>query len=188
MPSPDRPAPTIRRHIRAGDFGAIIAHHGRTYGREYGVNGEFEGHVAASVARAAKRGFPRQREAICLVERGGELAGSVALTDEGDDTATLRWFVLDRDLRGHGLGRRLLGEILARAKDYGYARVTLDTFSELTAAAHLYRQHGFKLCSEDTAPRWGREQITYQLYELDFRDSGMSESEIKGLTPLSAPG
>ena len=96
------------------------------------------------------------------------LAGSVGLTEESDDTATLRWFVLDRQLRGHGLGSRMLKEMLTSAERGGYARVTLETFSELTAAARLYRRHGFRLLSEDTAPRWGRDAITYQRYELEL--------------------
>jgi ribosomal protein S18 acetylase RimI-like enzyme len=160
--------PTIRRLLRAGDLGAIVAHHGRVYGGEYGVDSRFEGHVAASVARAASRGFPSEREAIRIVEYDGRHAGSMGLTDEGNDEAALRWVVLDSSLRGRGLGRRLLGEMLATAEELGYARVWLETFSELEAAAHLYRDHGFMLVSADTAPRWGREQITYQRYELEL--------------------
>jgi ribosomal protein S18 acetylase RimI-like enzyme len=160
----------IRRSIRPGDFGAIVAHHGRTYGREYGVDARFEGQVAAAVARAATRGFPSEREAICIVERNGQHAGSIALTDEGNDEAALRWVVLDAELRGRGLGRRLVGEMLAKAQEYGYAQVWLETFSELEAAGHLYREHGFRLVSEDIAPRWGRDRINYQRYELDLAE------------------
>jgi len=160
--------PTIRRELRAGDLGMIVAHHGRVYGEEYGVDSTFEGHVAATVARAAARGFPSRREAICLVEVEGEHAGSLALTDEGNGEASIRWFALSPEVRGHGLGRRLLGEMLARAAEAGYARVRLETFSELEAAAHLYRDHGFELVSADTAPRWGRERITYQRYEMEL--------------------
>jgi ribosomal protein S18 acetylase RimI-like enzyme len=175
-------APRIRQVLRPGDLGAIVAHHGRVYGREYGVDETFEGHVAAAVARAATRGFPSEREAICIVEHDGEHAGSLALTDEGDDAAALRWFVLDSRLRGHGLGRRLLEEMLARAEERGYARVWLETFSELEAAAHLYRAHGFRLLSENTAPRWGREWITYQRYELDLApaDVAAARSTVAG--------
>ena len=43
--------PTIRRELRPGDLGAIVAHHGRLYGEEYGVDATFEGHVASTVAR-----------------------------------------------------------------------------------------------------------------------------------------
>jgi ribosomal protein S18 acetylase RimI-like enzyme len=162
------PDPSIRRELRAGDLGAIVAHHGRVYGEEYGVDASFEGHVASSVAEAAARGFPSPREAICLVELDGGHVGSLALTDEGDDEAAIRWFVLSPEMRGRGLGRRLLREMLARAAELGYARVRLETFSELEAAAHLYREHGFELVSAETAPRWGRERITYQRYELEL--------------------
>jgi ribosomal protein S18 acetylase RimI-like enzyme len=158
--------PTIRRDLRPGDLGEIIAHHGRLYGREYGVDSTFEGHVASSVAAAGGRGFPRDGEGIWIVERGGAHSGSIALTDDGDGVATVRWFVVDRSLRGRGLGRRLVAEALELARSSGYERVCLETFSELTAAAHIYRGHGFELQSEQTGPRWGREQITYQRYEL----------------------
>jgi ribosomal protein S18 acetylase RimI-like enzyme len=169
------PEPRIRRILLPGDLGGIIAHHGRVYRREYGVDETFEAHVAASVAQAAACGFPREREAIFIVECDGEHGGSLGLTDEGNDEAALRWFVLDRRLRGRGLGRRLVAEMVARAEEAGYARIRLETFSELEAAAHLYRDHGFRLVSEDTAPRWGRERITYQRYEL-------------GLGPAREPG
>jgi ribosomal protein S18 acetylase RimI-like enzyme len=161
--------PQVRRSLRPGDLGEIVAHHGRTYGAEYGVDSTFEGHVAASVARAAARGFPSDRERIWIVECDGEHAGSLALTDEGDDEAAVRWFMFDARLRGHGLGRRLLAELLAEAVESGYTQVWLETFSELRAAAHLYREHGFRVVSEDTSPRWGRDLITYQRYELELQ-------------------
>ena len=162
------PATRIRRVLRPGDLDAIVAHHGRIYGPEHGVDSTFERHVAATVAEAGARGFPSEREAIRIVEHDGEHAGSLALTDEGDGAAALRWFVLDPELRGRGLGRRLLDEMLAKAQESGYERIWLATFSDLEAAAHLYREHGFRLVSEDSAPRWGRDRITYQRYELEL--------------------
>jgi ribosomal protein S18 acetylase RimI-like enzyme len=158
--------PTIRRDLRPGDLGEIIAHHGRLYGREYGVDSTFESHVAASVAAGGKRGFPRDGEGIWIVEGDGAHLGSIGLTDDGDGLATVRWVALDPSLRGRGLGRRLVAEALALARASGYERVGLETFSELTAAAHIYRSCGFELQWEQTGPRWGREEITYQRYEL----------------------
>jgi ribosomal protein S18 acetylase RimI-like enzyme len=162
------PEPSIRREIRAGDLEAIVAHHGRLYAEEYGVDSDFESHVASAVARAAARGFPNEREAIWLVGLDGEHAGSLALTDEGEGEAAVRWFVLNSELRGRGLGRRLLDELLARAAQVGYRRVWLETFSDLEVAAHLYRDHGFELVSTDARPRWGRDRIAYQRYELEL--------------------
>lgn len=159
----------IRRELRPGDYGAIIQHHGRTYAREYGVDESFEAMVAASVTRAAMGGWPGgERDGIWVVERDGEFGGSVALTDEGADIGALRWFVLDRELRGRGLGRRLVSELVAEAREVGFERLRLETFSELCAAAHLYRSHGFEVVREETGPRWGRDSITYQYYELEL--------------------
>ena len=161
--------PTIRRELRPGDLGAVVAHHGRLYAREYGVDAGFEAHVANSVARVGIRGFPREHEGIWIVEQRGEHAGSVALTDEGGGEAVLRWFVLEPRLRGRGLGRRLVGEVIAEARAAGQTLLALETFSELTAAAHIYRDIGFELTWEETKPRWGRREITYQRYELPLR-------------------
>jgi N-acetylglutamate synthase-like GNAT family acetyltransferase len=163
--------PTIRRDLRPGDLGAIIEHHGRTYAREYGVDSSFEAHVAAAVARAALRGFPRDNEAIWIVERDGRHAGSLAMTDEGDGVACVRFFVLDAELRGNGLGTRLLDELLGEARANGFERAVLETFSDLTAAAHLYGERGFRVVSADSGPRWGRAEITYQRYEADLTES-----------------
>jgi ribosomal protein S18 acetylase RimI-like enzyme len=159
---------TVRDEFRSGDLEAIVAHHRRIYGEEYGVDSRFGDFVAAAVTRAAERGFPTERETIRIVELDGEHAGSIGLSDEGDGEAAIRWVVLSPEVRGKGLGRRLLGAMLAFAEDQGYRRVWLETFSELTVAAQLYRECGFVVTSADTAPRWGREAITMQRYELEL--------------------
>ena len=161
----------IRREMRAGDLERIVDMHARIYGRENGVNQRFVEKVSGAVELAARRGFPGPRERIWIVERDGAFSGSLALTDEGEGLAMVRWFVLEPSLRGEGLGRQLLGELLAEAEAAGYSRVCLETFSELRAAAHLYRDHGFEVVGSDTGPRWGRDEITYQRYELELHDS-----------------
>ena len=166
---------TVRRELRPGDLGEVVAHHGRVYRPEFGVDSTFEAHVCASVAAAGKRGFPRPGEGIWIVERDGRHAGSLALTDEGE-RGCVRWFVLDPELRGHGLGRRLVGELVAEARDAGYDGLYLETFSDLRAAAHIYRSHGFELTSTETGPRWGRADLGYQHYELSFQSRAQSRS------------
>jgi ribosomal protein S18 acetylase RimI-like enzyme len=161
---------TVRDELRPGDMEAIVAHHRRVYGEEYDVDSRFGDFVAAAVARAEERGFPTERETIRIVELDGQHAGSIGLTDEGDGEAAIRWVVFSPEVRGKGLGRRLLREMLAFAEEHGYRRVWLETFSELEAAAHLYRDHGFVVTSADTAPRWGRESITMQRYELELSE------------------
>lgn len=177
--------PTLRRELRPGDLGAIIAHHGRLYTGEYGVDARFEAHVARSVAEAGDRGFPRPSEAIWIVEHDGGHAGSIAVTDEGESVAMVRWVALDPDLRGTGLGKRLVGEALEQARSGGFKTLALETFSELTAAAHIYRGHGFEVVWQDTAPRWGKPAVTYQRYELDLR-AGIGSGDETGHVPIGS--
>jgi GNAT superfamily N-acetyltransferase len=175
--------PSIRREFRSGDLGAILEHHGRAYSQEYGVDSSFEAHVAASIAKAGLRGFPRPNEYLWILELEGAHAGSLALTDEGDGTACARWVLLDPAVRGQGLGRRLLGELVAAAETAGYERIVLETFSDLRAAAHLYRSHGFQVTGSETGPRWGRAEITYQRYELEL----LAEERRRELSRVEGP-
>ncbi len=138
--------------------------------------------------RPASRAFRGPDEHLRIAELDGRHAGSLALTDEDDGWATVRFFVLDPELRGRGLGRRWVAELLEAAETYGYEGVRLETFSDLQAAAHIYRSHGFEVVSANTGPRWGRPTVTYQRYELDFQSraqSASSESTGASARPLS---
>jgi GNAT superfamily N-acetyltransferase len=166
----------IRRKLRPGDLGAIVALHGRLYSAEFGVDSTFESMVASSVAKAGEGGFPGLREGLWIVERNGEIGGSMAYTDEGGGVAMVRWVLFEPQLRGRGLGRQLLGELLDEVEVHGYSRVALLTFSDLRTAAHLYRAHGFEVVWAETGPRWGRAEITYQRYELALPRAGADYS------------
>jgi ribosomal protein S18 acetylase RimI-like enzyme len=80
----------------------------------------------------------------------------------------VRWFVFARELRGSGLGRQLLAELLVEARAAGMQRLELETFSELRAAAHLYRDVGFEVIASRDRDDWGS-TISYQHYRLDLR-------------------
>jgi RimJ/RimL family protein N-acetyltransferase len=176
----------IRREYRPGDLGAIVRLHERLYPPEFGVDAEFVEHVAARAAEVEAGGFPGERESIWLVESGGELAGSLALTDEGDGTGYVRWVLFDPSLRGRGLGRRLLTELIDHARRLGYRRLHLETFSDLRAAAAIYRDAGFRVVAEETGPRWGRDQITYQHYELELGAQPISNTRRASSSPSTS--
>ena len=94
----------------------------------------------------------------------GEIAGSLALTEEDDGPAKIRWFLLAPSLRGQGLGRRLLTELVAEADEAGHERLCLVTFSDLRSAARLYRSLGFEITDSYRDGRWGR-PLLLQRYE-----------------------
>ena len=65
---------------------------------------------------------------------------------------------------------------MASAESFGYQTIGLETFSELRAAARIYRSVGFQVVWEQSGPRWGRDEITYQRYELSFQVRAQSSS------------
>jgi ribosomal protein S18 acetylase RimI-like enzyme len=154
---------TVRRELRDGDQEAIARMHGRIYAAEHGLGGTFEPDVERELGRALARGWP-QRGGVWIVERAGELAGTLALIEEGRTTARIRWFLLDPRVRGRGLGRGLLAELVEEADAAGYRLIRLETFSELTTAARLYRSLGFSVVGSHEDDRWGR-ALLHQEYE-----------------------
>jgi RimJ/RimL family protein N-acetyltransferase len=160
---------SVRRELREGDPEAIVALHDRVYRAEWERNDAFVLAVAANVAACRAAGWPERGGAVWLVEReGGELAGSLGLTAEADGTGRVRWFVFAPEVRGGGLGCQLLTELLDTARAAGMVRLELDTFSDLRAAAHLYRSVGFKVVSSSARDDWGP-PIIYQHYWLELR-------------------
>jgi GNAT superfamily N-acetyltransferase len=156
---------TVRRQVRPGDGKAIIDLHERVYVPEYGMNAAFVSGVADTVRAAADRGWPRGGGAWLIDGAGGRLAGSLALTREEESVGRVRWFVLEAELRGRGLGARMLAALLAEARARSMRRLELETFSALRAAAHLYLTAGFRLQWSRERADWGP-GVTYQHYEL----------------------
>jgi ribosomal protein S18 acetylase RimI-like enzyme len=156
---------TIRRELRPADPVAIADLHDRVYRAEYGLNGRFRTAVARGIEEALRGGWPERGGAVWLIDGERELRGCLGLTLAEDGVGQLRWFVLAPELRGCGLGRSLVGELVDAARAAGMRRLVLETFSALTAAAHIYRGVGFRVVRETRTEMWGP-PITYQQYEL----------------------
>ena len=158
---------TVRRHLRDGDADAIADLHRRVYATEYGLNEQFVGGVHRGLAAAVASGWPQRSGAVWLVDGDDQLLGALGLTDEGDGAGRLRWLVLDRSLRGRGLARSMVAELLEEARDAGMRTLTLETYKDLTAAASIYRDAGFSVQWERVRDDWGP-AITYQGYRLEL--------------------
>ena len=156
---------SIRRNLRDGDADAIAELHRRVYASEYGLNERFVESVRRGVEAAARSGWPQRSGAVWLVDGDEALLGALGLTKEGGGLGKVRWFVLDPSLRGRGLGRELIAELLADARAAGLQTLVLETFSALTAAAHIYRAAGFSVTWERPLQEWGP-TVTFQQYEL----------------------
>jgi N-acetylglutamate synthase-like GNAT family acetyltransferase len=154
----------IRTTIQPGDIGALVRLHGLVYSRECNLDVAFEGYVAAGLGAFATS-FDGCKDRLWLAEANGELAGSVAIVGVAEGVAQLRWYLVHPDARGAGLGRTLLREALAFCRERKFSSVFLWTISELTTAAHLYRDAGFTLTEEKSHEVWGALR-TEQRYDL----------------------
>ena len=147
----------LRSH-RPGDFGWIVQRHGEIYAAEYGWDGTFEGVVAGIAADIMAR-FDPATDACWIAEKDGRRIGSVALVAKAPGLAQLRILVVDREARGLGVGRRLVGECIAFARRAGYGAITLSTYSCLAAARRLYQQAGFELVEEVPERSYGQDLL-----------------------------
>jgi GNAT superfamily N-acetyltransferase len=147
----------LRTQLRPGDLGWIVHRHGVLYAHEYGFDATFEAYVAGPLSEFARTATPRER--LWLAERAGRFLGCVAIVAATPEVAQLRWFLVEPEARGAGLGRRLLHEALAFARQVEYQSVTLWTVRALTTAAHLYRAAGFQLVEEKPGRHWGVEGV-----------------------------
>jgi ribosomal protein S18 acetylase RimI-like enzyme len=154
---------TLRTDLRAGDLGAIARLHGTLYAAEHALDERFEAGVAGGMATAVENGWPA-RGAVRIAEVDGQFAGSVALTIEGPSEGRLRWVLLDPALRGAGLGRRMVSEVVAEGDALGLELIDLQTFSDLRTAGSIYRSLGFEVVETRRFSGWGR-PILMQRYE-----------------------
>src|SRR6185503_430319 len=137
----------VLRDPRPGDFGWVIHRHGALYAEEYGWDETFEGLVAGIVADLLKP-HDRTGERGWIAERDGENVGCIFLVRRAADVGQLRMLLVEPAARGHGLGRRLVGECVAEARRAGYRKLMLWTNGALTDAARLYREAGFRVVDE----------------------------------------
>ena len=156
--SGDAPASAILRGHGPGDMGWVVQSHGALYASEYGFDSTFEALVAEIVAKFLGS-FDASRERCWIAELDGAPVGSVFLVRHSDVTAKLRLLLVDPAGRGHGLGKRLVGECVAFARACGYRTITLWTQSILVAARKIYQDAGFELAASEPHRSFGQSLI-----------------------------
>jgi len=147
-------APVIFRALQPGDAGWIIHRHATVIAPEFGWNASFEALCARIMADFIDH-FQPDCERSWVVERDGEILGSLFLIREDNTTAKLRLLYVEPAARGMGLARKLLEKSILFARDKGYRRVSLFTTSNLLTARRLYDKLGFQLVESDRPAPFG---------------------------------
>ena len=115
----------------------------------------------ASAAGACEQGAPH------AFFDDGVRVGSACVARKSDTVAKLRLLLVDPAARGHGLGRRLVGECTQFARSVGYRTIMLWTQSNLKAARHLYREAGYRRVSQEPNKEFGK-KVTAETWTLDL--------------------
>jgi len=157
------PSVTLRAH-RPGDIGWVVQRHGALYAAEYGWDERFEALVAGIAANFINQLDP-QRERCWIAEADGEPLGCVFLVQQTNATAKLRLLLVEPRARGLGLGRRLVRECIAFAREKGYRKLVLWTQANLAAARGIYKAEGFVLRSTEKHNSFGA-RLTGEYWEL----------------------
>ncbi len=143
----------VRTH-GPGDMGWVLHRHAVLYHREHDFDLSFDTYVLNGLREFAEEYDP-STDRLWIAESDGCPVGSIALLASGGKTAQLRWFLVEPEFRGLGVGRILLDVALKFARDH-FDRVSLWTLLHLDAARGLYVSRGFTSTEVKTHGIWGK--------------------------------
>lgn len=103
-----------------------------------------EGFDASASVSADVHEVTPPRGAFVVVRVGGRPRGCGAVKVLNDGFGEVKRMWIHPELRGRGMGRRLLEALEARAKSLGVKRVRLDTSAHLPEAIRLYVGAGYR--------------------------------------------
>jgi GNAT superfamily N-acetyltransferase len=148
---------TISHGYVPGLIGRVVELHASYYANAWGFGAYFEARVARDLSAFMMR-YNAHCDRIWWVELDGVIHGSLTVDgyDDGKgDGAHFRWFVLSDELRGKGLGNRLMDNALAFCGECGFPSAYLWTFAGLDTARQLYEKAGFECRETHTGDQWG---------------------------------
>jgi putative acetyltransferase len=80
---------------------------------------------------------------IVIAVLGDRAIGCCALLAMGNGSFEIGKMAVSEERRGLGVGRKLLAQIIGRAREIGAKRLYLETSTKLPNAIHLYEAQGF---------------------------------------------
>lgn len=151
---------SIRDYFLSEDLQLLIEKQRQFYAEAHGWDDTFLAYLQET--------FDAKIEKIWIAESGGKFAGSVGLVKHDEKTVQLRWFLVDADFRGRGLGTQLLEHLVAYCQDMKFDQIFLWTVSTMAEARPLYKKFGFRISEvKQEASLWGQ-QLTEERWDLEL--------------------
>jgi len=154
----------IRTTLQPGDIGYVTYMHGYLYHKEYNYDINCEVYIAEGFCEFYKNYDP-QKDCVWVAEHHDRIVGFVLLMHRENNAAQLRYFILEPEYRGIGLGKKLINLYMDSLKAKGYKTSYLWTTNDLFTAAHIYKQIGFVLTEEKDSTAFGK-KLKEQRYDL----------------------
>jgi peptidyl-dipeptidase Dcp len=158
---------SIRTELNPGDIGYITYLHGYLYNKEYNYGITFETYVAKGLVEFYNNYDPK-KDKVWICEYIGKIVGFLLLMHRENNSAQLRYFLLEPDFRKVGLGKKLMQLFMDFFYNRNYESCYLWTTNELYAAASLYIRHGFKLTEEKESIAFGK-PLKEQRYDIRLK-------------------
>ena len=158
----------IRTALRPGDLGYIIYRHGVLYNKEYDYGLAFEAYVGEGIIEFYRQYDP-EADRVWICEHDDRIVGFLLLMHREQRVAQLRYFYLEPEYRGIGLGKRLMELYMECLVSRNYGSSYLWTTNEQDTAVALYKRHGFRLTTERASTAFGK-QLFEQRYDLVVGD------------------
>jgi DNA-binding MarR family transcriptional regulator/ribosomal protein S18 acetylase RimI-like enzyme len=165
--SQDTPSQTevLIRPFRSGDVGYIAHLHGILYDHTYKFGRKFEYYVMKGLTEFM---INTDGGELWVAEADNKIVGSIAITKSSDTIAQLRWFVLDEDYQGMGIGKKLMETALNFCKEKNYQHLFLWTVSTLNTARYLYQKYNFRKTEEKPNEEWTGTKLIEERWDLEI--------------------
>jgi acetyltransferase len=141
------------RPVRPDDAPALIEMGGRTSRQDLRLrfHGAVRGITSLASARLTQIDYDREM-AFVAVEANGDIAGVASLGFDPEFETAEFAIVVRSDMQGHGLGRKLIAEILIHARARGAERVWGDVLRENENMLTMAREMGAALTPRSDGP------------------------------------
>lgn len=157
----------VIRTYQPGDPSMVCYFQYKLYEQQYHFNGFYEKEMLGGMAELYN---DLEGSQLWIAERNGKIAGDIAVIKKGMHQAQLRWFGVDSDMQGQGLGKELLKTAINFCREKGYVYITLGTLDILKSARHLYVKFGFHRTESEAYNEWDKNREMYhETWECELK-------------------